>query len=432
VLNTSREDGFSLVELMVASTVMLLVIGTALTTFKNALTINDSAAQLADANQNLRAGTNQLIRDLMMAGRIIGPGGIALPTAGIANGSPAVIPFYRPSANDGPPVLAAALTFNLVADDDSSLNLPDISTGSQKGPVVANSATDMVTIMTIDEFMPVLQSPPANPAVPTVVEGTIAPDGSSVLLPATSVWLVGDTVNDTPKIQKGDLVFFKNPLGNSLQTVTDIDLTRIYFGAAPNSMDPFNFNQRNVLFSGNILSIKCNGSTAAGAPCPLQTAAAYLTNPFPTTSMFRAMMITYFVDYNATDVTTCGGTPCPPRLTRQLNACPTGGCAAGSPFAKQALAGVVEDLDLTYDLVDNLTNPTNITSLPVSITVAGVTTAYNANQIRKVNVHVGVRSEMLSKPTQDYVRNHISTAVDVRSLASVDRYTVAACTGVCP
>jgi hypothetical protein len=42
--------------------------------------------------------------------------------------------------------------------------------------------------------------------------------------------------------------------------------------------------------------------------------------------------------------------------------------------------------------------------------------------IKKVNIHVGVRSESISKPAQDYVRNHISTAVDVRSLASVDRY----------
>jgi hypothetical protein len=42
--------------------------------------------------------------------------------------------------------------------------------------------------------------------------------------------------------------------------------------------------------------------------------------------------------------------------------------------------------------------------------------------IKKVNIHVGVRSESISKPAQDYVRNHISTAVDVRSLASIDRY----------
>jgi len=54
------------------------------------------------------------------------------------------------------------------------------------------------------------------------------------------------------------------------------------------------------------------------------------------------------------------------------------------------------------------------------VTVNGIT--YTSNMIKTVNVHVGVRSEAISKPTQDYVRNHISTAVSVRSLANVDRY----------
>ena len=75
----SREDGFTLVELLVSITITLLVTGAALTTFNNGLTINDSAAQLSDANQNLRAGTNQLIRDLMQAGRIIGTGRHSAP-----------------------------------------------------------------------------------------------------------------------------------------------------------------------------------------------------------------------------------------------------------------------------------------------------------------------------------------------------------------
>ena len=59
------------------------------------------------------------------------------------------------------------------------------------------------------------------------------------------------------------------------------------------------------------------------------------------------MMITYYVD-NTT-------TPGTPRLTRVVN-----------HFTPQALAGVVEDLDLTYDLVDGVNNPTNITSLPIT------------------------------------------------------------------
>ena len=60
--------------------------------------------------------------------------------------------------------------------------------------------------------------------------------------------------------------------------------------------------------------------------------------------------------------------------------------------------------------------------LPWTDTTVTPNVTYNSGQIRKVNIHVGVRSEVISKPNQDYVRIHISTSVDVRSLASVDRY----------
>src|SRR5437879_3478689 len=68
-------------------------------------------------------------------------------------------------------------------------------------------------------------------------------------------------------------------------------------------------------------------------------------------TLFKALMITYYVD-NTT-------TPGTPRLTRVVN-----------HFTPQALAGVVEDIDLTYDLYDGATNPTNVTSLPYTVGVA--------------------------------------------------------------
>src|SRR5262249_13636253 len=122
----SRNHGFTLVELLIGTTILLLVTGAALTTFTTGLTVNDSAAQLGDANQNLRAGTNQLIRDLMQAGRIIGPDGIPMPTGAGAS------PFNRPGPVNG-------LTFNLVVDDDTTLNLPSITTGYQLGPTINGS-----------------------------------------------------------------------------------------------------------------------------------------------------------------------------------------------------------------------------------------------------------------------------------------------------
>ncbi len=387
VVNIAQEDGFTFTELLVSTTVMLLVLGTALTTFKNGLVINDSASQMADANQNLRAGTNLFLKDLMMAGRIIGTEGIAMPTGA------GVTAFARP----GPP--GTNLTFNLIVDDDTTLNLPSLTSGYGLGPTIKGTTTDMVTLLTVDEFMPSLTTQPAVSVAPAL-EGTIAPDGQSVTLPATSLWLLGDSTQDTPPIQVGDLVFFASPSGNAIQTVTSKDATHIYFAGPNNTNDWFHFNQ----------------PTAPTRPLAGMKGTTSTATPWTTTvTLFRAMMITYYVD-NTTN-------PAVPRLTRVVNHCPTTGICPAA-FQPQALAGIVEDLDLTYDLVDGVdpavgVNPANITSLPYT---DGAGNTYSPNQIRKVNVHMGVRSEAVSKPNQDYVRNHVSTSVDVRSLASVDRY----------
>jgi prepilin-type N-terminal cleavage/methylation domain-containing protein len=398
----SQEHGFTLAELMISMTVTLIAVGAALTTFSQGLIMNDTGTQLSDANQNLRAGANQLMQDLMQAGRIIGAGGIPVPTGLPASVGVGVTAFNRP----GP--TGSSLTFGLVVDANTTLNLASITTGyGQVAPLLGvtpspiGEPTDMVTIMTVDEFMPSIQTPPLNPAAVGTGEGTIAVNGQSVVLPATSVWLTGDTVNDTPVIQVGDLVLFTNPNGMALHTVTSTDATHIFFGVTPNTNDWFGFNQFNAPCVPMLL-IKTT-------PSVLATCAKDIVTAFPATTMFRALMITYYVDATT-------GTPL---LTKVVNHCvgAVNPCP-GSPFTPQALAGVVEDLNFTYDLVDGVTNPTNVTGLP--ITLSGVT--YNSNQIRKVNVHMGVRSEIMSKPLHDYLRNHVNTAVDVRSLASVDRY----------
>src|SRR5207237_7063353 len=104
----------------------------------------------------LRAGTNQLVRDLMMAGRIIADGGVPVP-----NGTGAL-------AINRPGPTGSSLTFGLIADDDGTVMLPSITTGYHLGPTINGSTTDMVTILTVDEFMPVVQgigtgTPGSNP-----------------------------------------------------------------------------------------------------------------------------------------------------------------------------------------------------------------------------------------------------------------------------
>jgi type II secretory pathway pseudopilin PulG len=347
---TNSESGFTLVELLVASMITLTVIGLALTTFSNAMSINEATSQVADSNQNLRAGTNFLVRDLLQAGRNIPTGGIAIPSG---DGS---TPVHRPSPPSTSYVFLTSLT-----------QLGAITTGEGLGPTIEGKATDMVTIMMEDSVLGTLT------VYPVGTPGNVAElsaDGSTLDVGSNTSWLDGNPDEGIPAIQKGDLIMFQTPSGAVMQTVTKIQSPSIYF--EPN--DPFNLNQPNAT-AGSITQV-------VGTQL----------------SVSRVFMYTYYVHKDSSDT---------PRLMRAVNM-----------WNPQALAGVIEDLTVSYDLVDGVYNPTNVKTLPY--TANGTT--YGANQIRKANLHVGVRSEEKSTTTRDYVRNHLSTIVDLRNLAFVDRY----------
>lgn len=350
---THSESGFTIVELIVASMITLAVIGIALTTFSNAMDLNEATTQVADSNQNLRAGTNLLVRDLLQAGRNVPTGGISIPSGA---GSVAI---QRPS----PPF--TSYQFN----NTTETSLSAIVTGEALGPVINGKTTDLITILMDDsvlgELSPVKVWNAAGP------DPKIAQDGTSLNVGNRLDWLNGNPPEGVPAIQVGDLFFFSNALGTTIQTVTKIQSPEIYF--EPN--DPFRFNQ---------------AAAAAGSITPILGS---------TMSVRRLLMLTYYVHNDSS------GTP---RLMRAVNM-----------FTPQALAGVIEDLTFSYDLVDGTYNPTNVKTLPFT-SVQGVT--YGASQIRKANLHVGVRAEEKSTKQQDYIRNHMSTIVDLRNLAYVDRY----------
>jgi hypothetical protein len=74
---------------------------------------------------------------------------------------------------------------------------------------------------------------------------------------------------------------------------------------------------------------------------------------------------------------------------------------------------VLEDLQLAYDLVDGVTNPTNIKT---------PTAPNSPNQIRKVNIFLAGRSDSAMRNMDDYLQRSLSTQVSLRSLSFVDRY----------
>jgi Tfp pilus assembly protein PilW len=358
----ASEGGFTLVELLASTTITLIVLAAATAAFQNALSLNEMAVQLADSSQNLRGGTNLLVRDLMLAGRLVPTGGISIPTGAGANR------ILRPSPPGN----------QYYFDNTTATTLPAVTTGAGLGPTVDGRSTDLVTIVTIDPVLDAflgqpLAVKPNSDTTPNVPKMSV--DGSSFNVATSTGWIAGDlTNNNRAPIMKGDLIMFTNPAGNTaIQSVTSTDPSNVYF--ASDADDLFNLNQR----------------TAAGGSIR-QILGATLTAQ-------RVYMYTYYVDS-----TTTPGTP---RLMRKVN-----------QWAAQALAGVVEDLELSYDVVDGVHNPTNLKDLPY--TSDGVT--YSANQIRKASVRLGVRSEAMSTRTKDYTRSYTSTVVSLRNLAFVDRY----------
>ncbi len=363
-----RDDGFTLVELMTTTVITLMVVGGAVATFQSAMTLNEAGQQIADSSHNLRSGANLMIRDLMQAGRKIPIGGIPIP-----NGTGAT-PINRPSPPGGP-----VYTFN----NTTETTLTSVVTGWQLGPVIDGSTTDMITFLMIDPLLGDTNLCDATLTQPANT-GALANDGGNVTLAGTTSttglnWLVGDPGNGISPLRTGDIVWF-NTGGTAIRTVTSTDATKAYFAAS----DWFNFNQ-SAAAQGTLLSLR-NGSPGK-FPCGFAAA--------------RLLMYTYYVDNY-----TVAGTP---RLTRVLNSNPP-----------QALAGVVEDLDLSYDLVDGTVNPTLVNSLPFTDPGSGL--VYNATQIRKVTLHLGVRSEAISSRARDYVRGNVSTVVSLRNLAFVSRY----------
>jgi hypothetical protein len=245
-----------------------------------------------------------------------------------------------------------------------------VTPGAGLGGLVNGAATDMITVVYADSlFDPLLcNTTPAGAC-------TIAADGASMAF--TSNTLIAD----------GDVIMFANGTapGSAAQMVTghggSLPNQTIQFGAR----DALNLNQRGASIAGNVLDIQ----TSPGV--------------FPPTTVSRIRMLSYFLDATAD----------PPRLMRRINAEPARTVAFG-----------IESLQFSYDLVNGLTNPTDVKMNATDLAGGGACGAApcSPNQIRKANLFLAARSRGRYTATQQFFRNTLVTQVSLRSLAFVDRY----------
>ena len=331
------ESGFTIIELLIASTLTLVVLGTALTGFEQMADTTDGAKLIADVNLTMRSSVNLLTQDLISAGRNIPVGGIPIPSGDDS------APLTRPAPK------GVALTF-----PDNETTIAAVTPGQGLGATINDVATDIITVLVADTTL----------ALDAEFLSAIAADGSTATVdPAIPI--------DDPAtgIQAGDLVMFSNSLGNALQMVTARNGQTIAFDEG----DEMNLNQRDA---------------GQGTVVQLQSA----PGEYPDTTATRVLMISYYLD--ASD-------PDRPRLIRRVNFGP-----------ERAIAVGIENVQITYDLVDGDTNPANLPEPVLPNT---------PDQIRKANIFFSGRSYREWRRTGQLVRSTLATQVGFRNLAFRDR-----------
>lgn len=254
---TRGERGFSLVEMMVTLTIMLVVMAGAFRAYRDGSDAVMTGTMLGDANQNLRSSINLMSRDFIQTGREFPNGGIPFPSG---TGAVAI---HRP----GPP--GPDLTFPASFDGV----LPAICPGPNLGPVINGIATDIVTNLFADAALDLNEFPVS-----------ILADGSRMTVDARTA--INDPVTG---LRAGDLIWFTNAVGDAIQTVTSVQGQDVFFAAN----DAFGFNQRGAA-TGTIIKIRPG-----------------TTFPPNSTSATRVTMVSYYID----TVTVPGQF----RLMRQVN-----------------------------------------------------------------------------------------------------------------
>jgi prepilin-type N-terminal cleavage/methylation domain-containing protein len=381
-------SGFSLIETLIAMTVMLVVLAGATQIMTSAVESENAATQVLDMNGHLRAAMDLVQRDLLQAGQGLPVG----RRVGVPSGS-ALQRINRP----GPPADGACAGVDDFPDIDS---LPAVNVGPDLGPAINGQCTDVITILAADNLFSL------------VPVAAIAADGSTLTIhDSVNISDAPDALSDN--LRPGDLLMLTKGDGSVLVQVTGVAGQVLSLGTG-STADPLRLNQRNTNLTaadtaGTINLFKA--SAPADPNAPVVVGGVQQQGPSLAT---RVRMITYFVDT----------APAIPRLVRQVGGAQPNAVAIG-----------VEAFRVTFDLADQNANPTNVRMDASDLAGTGACPddggtpeleACSENQIRKVNIVLSMRaqapeeSRLLAHGNQS--RSTLYSQVSLRSLAFVDRY----------
>jgi Tfp pilus assembly protein PilW len=284
---TRQDAGFSLIEVLTATTITLFVLALTSQAFLTGLNANNAVELLTGTNQNLQAAATYLAQDLTKAGQDIPQGGITMPNG---TGSVAIV---RP--------IGTASTF-------PTPTLFAVMTGDALGPLVQDTTSnpsttrsDVITVLYSDRTLPEL---PLDSVTVTSTSSTAV-----VHYTPTDPSNPGVQINSTPQntVNQFDLFMFTNANGSVVQEVTSTTGQSVVFG----NSDVLKFNQPGLpAGQGGIRTLVPSGT-------------------YPPATMRRLIMATYYIDRSA---------PLQPLLMRRVG----GGTAT-------PVAVGIENLQLFYE-----------------------------------------------------------------------------------
>lgn len=366
------QHGFTLLELLVASSIGLTVILVMMSLFKTGMDATMKVTQRAETQQNMRAAIELMTKDISLAGAGLPSGGLQLSSGGLSKfacnqtGTCYITGDTYPNSGTGTANYMYAIE-------------PGFGVGVQNGVVIPNAAGQ-----TNSSFTSVY----CDYNFPLSNFGFTFPSGTQANVTVNNAGVTPNNILAPGGLQVGDLIMFTvsvpgsgtagNPNGNSAVQTAAVaaEITGIPSNTVINfaTGDALNFN-----FTSGTNNLAAVATAAGGAGAQ--------------TSACRLQVVSYFLQ-----VPPAGGTVQTPRLMRQVNG-----------LNAVPVADGIINLQFTYDVINsvagtinaNVQNPIGAGDSPsliqkVNIWIMGMSLTPDGNRSQNMYLATAVSTSNMS------------------------------------
>ncbi|MFY9676746.1 MAG: prepilin-type N-terminal cleavage/methylation domain-containing protein [Terriglobales bacterium] len=390
---TTRESGFSLVEMMVSMALGAIILAAAVQMYTKSVSATFMVSQRAEMQEDFRAASNMLTKDLSLAGAGMGNGAaIALPSG--------TTPRYGCDQSSTCYINGVAGTYPLNAGVPYMYGLIP---GYNKGPILNASQgnTDVITVIYTDSnFLLNCYIPQVTAKGVVTFSQPVSPNtwASEGCLPNPSVSSPQAPNDPAAGLAIGDVVMMTLNAKTIVAEVTGA-ITTAGAGSTETWSVPFADN--------DALKLNQTGSGTGLNSVPLNAVGSSSAAPCGAQGPCRLMIVTYYVDNTGTT----------PRLMRQI-----------SGHTPMPVVENVAWMKFTYDLYNDST-ASYCTLQPNPGSGDANDTCSNGllpNQITKINIqNMAINSTQLASQFglgYGYQRMDLQTSVCARNLTYMNNY----------